>query len=217
MNIYLDTANIADIKRFAALGIIDGVTTNPSLIAKEGVSLESRIKEICAVVSGPVSSEVVATEYEGMLKEARAYAKWAPNVYVKVPMTMDGIKACKTLSDEGININVTLIFTVNQALLAAKAGAKLISPFIGRLDDISENGVGLVEDIVTMLGNYNYGAKVLAASIRHPEHVMKVSLAGADIATMPPAVLEQLFHHPLTDKGLAAFLADWEKVKNLQK
>lgn len=217
MNIYLDTANLADIKRFAELGIIDGVTTNPSLIAKEGVSLEKRIKEICEVVKGPVSSEVVATDYQGMLDQAHTYAKWAPNVYVKVPMTMDGIKACKTLSEEGININVTLIFTVNQALLAAKAGAKLISPFIGRLDDISENGVGLVEDIVTMLGNYNYEAKLLAASIRHPEHVMKVALAGADIATMPPAVLEQLFHHPLTDKGLAAFLADWEKVKNLQK
>lgn len=217
MQIFLDTANLDEIKKYAVLGIVDGVTTNPSLIAKEGVSLEKRIKEICAVISGPVSSEVVATDYEGMLEEGRKYAKWAKNVYVKVPMTVDGIHACKTLSDEGIKVNVTLVFTAAQALLAAKAGATLISPFMGRLDDISENGVQLVEDIVMMLSNYEYKAKVLAASVRDTKHVMDVALIGADIATVPVAVLDKMFQHPLTDKGLAIFLADWEKVKSLQK
>jgi len=217
MQIFLDTANLDEIKKYAALGIVDGVTTNPSLIAKEGVSLEKRIKEICAVVKGPVSSEVVATDYKGMLTEGRKYAKWAKNVYVKVPMTVDGIKACKTLSDEGIKVNVTLVFSVAQALLAAKAGAALISPFMGRLDDISEDGTQLIEDILIMLSNYEYKAKLLAASIRHPKHVMEVSMLGADIATIPAAVLDKMFQHPLTDKGLAAFLADWEKVKSLQK
>lgn len=216
MQFYLDTANLEEIKKYSKLGIVDGVTTNPSLIAKEGVALESRIKEICQIVAGPVSSEVVATDYEGMITEGRSFAKWANNVYVKLPMTMDGIKACKTLSDEGIRVNMTLIFSTAQALLAAKAGAALISPFVGRLDDIGEDGMSLIADIVTMLGNYDYQAKVLVASVRHPRHVIDASMIGADICTMPTAVLEKLFQHPLTDKGLAAFLADWEKVKNIQ-
>lgn len=217
MQFYLDTANLEEIKKYNALGIVDGVTTNPSLIAKEGISLEERIKEICSVVKGPVSSEVVSTDYEGMLAEGRKFAKWAENVYVKLPMTPDGIRACKTLSDEGINVNVTLIFSVAQALLAAKAGAALISPFVGRLDDIAEDGMGLIADIVAMLANYDYKAKVLVASIRHPRHVTDAAMMGADIGTMPGAVLDKLFQHPLTDKGLAAFLADWEKVKGIQK
>ncbi len=217
MQFFLDTANLEDIKKYATLGIVDGVTTNPSLVAKEGVSLEKRIKEICEVVKGPVSSEVIATDFQGMINEARIYRTWANNVYVKVPMTMDGIRACRALTDEGVNVNVTLVFSVNQALLAAKAGAKLVSPFVGRLDDISENGMLLVEEMVTVFGNYNFEAKVLAASIRHPEHVTAAALAGADIATIPPSVMELLFKHPLTDKGIAQFLADWEKVKNLQK
>jgi transaldolase len=216
MQFYLDTANLEEIKKYSKLGIVDGVTTNPSLIAKEGVALESRIKEICQIVAGPVSSEVVATDYEGMITEGRSFAKWANNVYVKLPMTMDGIRACKTLSDEGIRVNMTLIFSTAQALLAAKAGAALISPFVGRLDDIGEDGMSLIADIVTMLGNYDYQAKVLVASVRHPRHVIDASMIGADICTMPTAVLEKLFQHPLTDKGLAAFLADWEKVKNIQ-
>ena len=217
MKFFLDTANLDEIKKYAEIGIIDGVTTNPSLVSKEGVSLETRIKEITKIVNGPISSEVVATDFEGMLREARIYSKWHENVYVKVPCTREGIKACHTLSQEGIKINVTLIFSAAQALLAAKAGARLISPFIGRLDDISENGMGLIEDIVTILSHYDYPAEVLVASIRHPMHVVEAAKLGADIATLPSVVMEKLFDHPLTDKGLAKFLADWEKVKNLQK
>jgi transaldolase len=217
MQFFLDTANLEEIKKYSTLGVVDGVTTNPSLIAKEGVSMEQRIREICEVVKGPVNTEVIATDYEGMLADARRYVTWADNIYVKVPMTMDGIRACKTLSQEGIKVNVTLVFTVNQALLAAKAGAALVSPFVGRLDDISENGMGLVEEMVTVFGNYGFESKVLAASIRHPEHVTEAALAGADIATIPAAVMEMLFKHPLTDKGISTFLADWEKVKKLQK
>jgi len=217
MQFFLDTANLEDIKKYARLGIIDGVTTNPTLIAKEGVSLEKRVKEICQVVPGPVSAEVIATDYEGMLQEARKIAAWAGNVYVKIPMTEEGIHACKTLSAEGLNINLTLVFSVNQALLAAKAGAKLVSLFVGRLDEISENGMLVAEEMVTVFDNYGFDAKVLVASIRHPEHVKAAALAGVDIATIRPEIMEQLFQHPLTDKGLAIFLADWEKVKNLQK
>ncbi len=217
MKFFLDTANLADIKKYAAFGIVDGITTNPTLIAKEGVSLEKRIKEICEVVNGPVSSEVIATDYEGMVKEGLKYAKWAKNVYVKTPMTTDGIKACQKLTNEGVNVNVTLIFSANQGLIAAKAGAKLISPFVGRLDDISENGMTVVEDLVIMMSNYQFDTEILAASIRHPRHVTEAALAGADIATIPPAVLDLMFKHPLTDKGLVTFLADWEKVKKLQK
>jgi transaldolase len=217
MDIYLDTANLADIKKYADLGIVDGVTTNPSLIAKEGVSLEKRVKEICEVISGPVSSEVIATETSAMVKEGRKYVTWADNVYVKLPMTVDGIRACKILSDEGVNVNMTLIFSINQALLAAKAGAALVSPFVGRLDDIAENGMALVREMVTVYENYDFDAQVLAASIRHPEHVAQAAMMGADIVTIPPAILDQLFHHPLTDVGLKKFLADWKKVKGKQK
>ncbi len=216
MKFFLDTANVEAIKKFVAWGVVDGVTTNPSLIAKEGVSLEKRIKEIAAVVDGPISSEVVATDYEGMLKEGRAYAKWHKNVYVKVPMTAAGLQACHTFSKEGINTNVTLIFSATQALVAAKAGATLISPFIGRLDDVGEDGMALIAEIVEMFRNYDLKTHILVASIRHPRHVVEAARLGADIGTMPPEVLEKLINHPLTDKGLAAFLADWEKVKSLQ-
>lgn len=216
MQLFLDTANIDAIKKFAAWGVVDGVTTNPSLIAKEGVSLEQRIKEIAEIVDGPISSEVVATDLEGMLEEGRRYAKWHKNVYVKVPMTAAGLQACYVLSKEGISVNVTLIFSASQALLAAKAGATLISPFIGRLDDISQDGMGLIAEILEIFSQYRYPTQVLVASIRHPRHVVDSARLGADIATMPPEVMEKLIQHPLTDKGLAAFLADWEKVKNKQ-
>lgn len=216
MQFFLDTANLDAIKKFAAWGIVDGITTNPSLVAKEGVNLEERIKAIAEIVDGPISSEVTATEYDGMLEEGRKMAKWHKNVYVKVPMTEAGLKACKTLSDEGIPVNVTLIFSSGQALLAAKAGATLISPFIGRLDDISEDGMALIAEIIDIFSHYDFKAKVLVASIRHPRHVIDAASMGADIGTMPPEVLEKLISHPLTDKGLAAFLADWEKVKAKQ-
>ena len=216
MKFYLDTANLQEIKRFVEMGMVDGVTTNPSLIAKEGVSLEKRIKEICKIVKGPVSSEVVANDWQGMVKQGLVYSKWAKNVYVKVPMTEAGIRACKVLTSKGVNVNVTLVFSVTQALLAAKAGAKLISPFVGRLDDIAEDGMKLIAEIVQMLSNYDFKAKVLVASVRHPRHVVDAALIGADVATIPAAVLEKLWLHPLTDKGLAAFMADWEKVKSKQ-
>lgn len=217
MQFFLDTADIEAIKKYAAWGVVDGVTTNPSLIAKEGVGLEERIKEITAVVDGPISSEVVATEYQGMLKEGRGYAKWHKNIFVKVPMTPDGLRACKTLSGEGINVNVTLVFSAGQALLAAKAGAALISPFIGRLDDICQDGMELIGEMVDMFSNYEFKSKVLVASVRHPRHVIEAARLGADICTMPPEVFDKLIHHPLTDIGLEKFLADWEKVKELQK
>lgn len=217
MQFFLDTANIEAIKKYAAWGVVDGVTTNPSLIAKEGVNLEERMKEILDVVDGPISSEVVATDYEGMLKEGREYAKWHKNIFVKLPMTPDGLQACKTLSSEGININVTLVFSPGQALLAAKAGATLISPFIGRLDDICQDGMELIAEIVEMFSNYDFKAQVLVASVRHPRHVIDAARLGADICTMPPDVFDKLIKHPLTDIGLQKFLADWEKVKELQK
>lgn len=216
MQFFLDTADIDDIKKYASWGIVDGVTTNPSLIAKEGVSLEKRIKEIAKVIRGPISSEVVSNELEEMLKQGRAYAKWANNIYVKVPMTATGLQAVKIFNKEGIKTNVTLIFSASQALLAAKAGATLVSPFIGRLDDISENGMSLIADIVQIFRNYQLKTKVLVASIRHPRHVIEAAKLGADIGTMPPSVLEQLVHHPLTDAGIKKFMDDWEKVKDKQ-
>ena len=216
MQFFLDTANLEDIKKYAAWGIIDGVTTNPSLIAKEGVSLEGRIKEILDVVDGPISAEVISENAEGMLKEGRMYAAWHPNIFVKVPMTAEGLKAVKMFSEEGIKTNVTLVFSLAQAILAAKAGATLLSPFVGRLDDISEDGMMLINEIVTAFRNYSFETKVLVASIRHPKHVMDAALIGADICTIPPAVLEQLVKHPLTDSGIEKFMADWEKVKDLQ-
>lgn len=216
MQFFLDTANLEDIKKYSSWGIIDGVTTNPSLIAKEGVSLEKRIREISKIVRGPISSEVISTDLEGMLKEGRAYAKWANNIYVKVPMTATGLQAVKIFNKESIKTNVTLIFSASQALLAAKAGATLVSPFIGRLDDISEDGMKLISEIVQIFRNYQIKTKVLVASIRHPRHVVDAAKLGADIGTMPPAVLEQLIHHPLTDIGIKKFLDDWEKVKDKQ-
>lgn len=217
MKIFIDTANLEEIKKYAVMGIVDGVTTNPSLIAREGVNHETRIKEICRVVKGPVSAEVIAEDYVGMVKEGLAIAKWAKNVYVKVPMTADGIRACRTLSDAGVHVNVTLVFSVNQALLAAKAGACFISPFVGRLDDVGEDGMGLIADIMAMLDHYEYRAEVLVASVRHPGHVADAALIGADIATVPAAVLDKLFGHPLTDKGIEMFLEDYRKSVGAMK
>jgi len=216
MEFYIDTANIEDIKKYNALGVVDGVTTNPSLIAKEGVSLEKRIKEIIEVVDGPISTEVIATDTEGMLEEARKYASWHKNIVVKIPMTVEGMKALKVLSKEKIKVNVTLIFSAGQALIAAKNGAAYVSPFVGRLDDISEDGMALVHEITTIYGNYDFDTKIIVASVRHPRHVIEAAMMGADIATIPSDIMDKLFKHPLTDKGVAAFLADWEKVKNLQ-
>lgn len=216
MKFFLDTANIDAIKKYAAWGVVDGVTTNPSLVAKEGVSLEKRIKEIAEVIDGPISAEVIATDYEGMVKEAEESAKWGKNIYVKLPMTENGLKACKTLSQKGISTNVTLVFSAGQALLAAKAGATVVSPFIGRLDDICQDGMNLIAEIAEIYANYEFKTEILVASIRHPRHVIDAATLGAGIATMPPEVLDKLIQHPLTEQGLEKFLADWEKVKNLQ-
>ncbi len=216
MKFFLDTANIDAIKSYAAWGMVDGVTTNPTLIAKEGVSLEKRIKEITKIVNGPISAEVIATDLKGMLSEGRRYAKWHKNIYVKVPCTPDGLQAVKQFKKEGIKTNVTLVFSAGQALLVAKAGADLVSPFIGRLDDIAEDGMALITEIVDIYTQYAFETEILVASVRHPRHVIDAAKRGADIATMPPEVLEKLIKHPLTDKGLAAFLADWEKVKSKQ-
>ena len=212
MKFFVDTANTDDIAELAATGLIDGVTTNPSLVAKSGRPFAEVIKEICKLVEGPVSAEVVATDYEGMVEEGRKLAKLASNVAVKLPLTWDGLKACRTLSDDGTMVNVTLCFSANQALLAAKAGAAFISPFIGRLDDINLDGMELISDIRQIYDNYLFDTEILAASIRSPNHVKESALAGADVATMPPAVIRSLVNHPLTDKGLAAFLADAEKA-----
>jgi transaldolase len=213
MKFFVDTADVAEIKSLAASGLLDGVTTNPSLIAKSGRKILEVVKEICAVVPGPVSAEVAATEFEGIMREARVLRGIARNVAVKVPLTPDGLRACKALSSDGATVNVTLCFSPAQALLAAKAGAAFVSPFVGRLDDIGEDGMGLIADILQILGNYPaMRTEVLVASIRHPVHVIEAAKLGAHIATMPPAVLRQLFAHPLTDKGLAAFLADWAKT-----
>ena len=216
MLFFLDTANIEDIKKYAAWGIVDGVTTNPTLIAKEGVSLEKRIKEIAKVIKGPISSEVVSNDLEEMLKQGRAYSKWANNIYIKVPMPPEGLQAVKIFNKEGIKTNVTVTFSAGQALLAAKAGATIVSPFIGRLDDISEDGMALVADMVKIFRNYQFKTKILVASIRHPLHVIEAAKLGADIATMPPDILDKLIRHPLTDIGIKKFMDDWEKVKNIQ-
>lgn len=211
MKFFVDTADTGDIKELADSGLIDGVTTNPSLIMKSGRPFADVIKEICDLTDGPVSAEVVATDYAGMVSEGRKLAKIASNVAVKLPLTWDGLRACRTLSDDGTDVNVTLCFSANQALLAAKAGAAFISPFIGRLDDIHIDGMELIEDIRTIYDNYMFETEILAASIRSPNHVRLSALAGADVATVPPAVIKSLVNHPLTDKGLAAFLADAEK------
>jgi transaldolase len=213
MKIFLDTANIAEIKEAHSWGVIDGVTTNPSLIAREGRDFVATIAEICEIVKGPVSAETVATDAAGMVREGRLLAQVSEHVVVKVPLTKEGLKATRTLSDEGIDVNVTLCFQANQALLAAKAGAAYVSPFLGRLDDISHDGVELIRQITEIYGNYpELGTEVLAASIRHPIHMTAVAQAGADVATLPFKVLAQLFDHPLTEIGLQKFLADWAKV-----
>lgn len=212
MKFFVDTANLNEIREAAALGILDGVTTNPSLIAKEGKPFKETIIEICGIVKGPVSAEVVATEKDAMIAEGREYAAWNKHVVVKLPTTRDGVKACKALSLEGIKVNMTLCFSPSQAILVAKAGATYVSPFIGRLDDISHDGMVLIRDIVQIYRNYGFETQVLAASLRHPLHVVESAKAGAHVGTLPFKVLDQMFHHPLTDKGLAQFLKDWEKA-----
>ncbi len=212
MKFFIDTANLDEIKEANELGMIDGVTTNPSLVAKEGdVDFKEHIAKICAIVAGDVSAEVTALDTEGMLSEGRELAKIADNVVIKVPLTLDGLKACRTFRAEGTKVNVTLCFSAAQALLAAKAGASYISPFIGRLDDIGQDGMDLIRDIVQMYDNYGFATEVLAASIRHPMHIVDCALAGADVATIPFKVITQLVKHPLTDKGLEGFLTDWKK------
>ena len=219
MKFFLDTANVKEIREGQAMGVLDGVTTNPSLVAKEGKPFKETVIEICNIVNGPVSAEVTATDLDGMLEQGRNYAKWNRNVVVKLPTTIEGVKGCKTLSSEGIKVNMTLCFSPTQALLVAKAGASYVSPFVGRLDDISTNGMTLVRDIVQIYKNYGYTTQVLAASLRHPMHVVEAALAGAHVGTMPFMVLEMMFHHPLTDIGLEKFAKDWEKanLKDLQK
>lgn len=213
MKFFLDTANLNEIREAASWGAIDGVTTNPTLMAREGrVDFREHIRTICTIVNGPVSAEVVATDTEGMLREARDIAQIHPHVMVKIPCTVDGLKAIRILSEEGIKINTTLIFTAPQALLAAKAGATVVSPFVGRLDDISHQGMALIEQIRQIFDNYNFSTQILIGSVRHPMHVVEGALIGADIATMPFKVLQQLVKHPLTDIGLERFLKDWEKV-----
>ncbi len=213
MKFFLDTAELDEIRDLAATGLVDGVTTNPSLIAKSGRDFIEAIREICDIVDGPVSAEVTATDAESMIAEGRHLAAIAPNVTVKVPLTPDGLKACRRLADDGTMVNVTLCFSPAQALLAAKAGASFISPFVGRLDDIGADGMQLIADIVDIYSAYpQFETEVLVASVRHVSHVIESAKLGADVATFPPQVLRQMFRHPLTDKGLAAFLADWEKT-----
>ncbi len=211
MKFFIDTANIEEIKKAHALGMVDGVTTNPSLIAKENRPFEELLQEICELVDGPVNGEVVSIDAEGMVEEGRKLAAFHPNIVVKIPMTTEGLKAVKILSSENIRTNVTLIFSSMQALMAAKAGASYVSPFVGRLDDISQVGMDLVNDIMNIYGNYGYETEVIVASIRNPIHVVEAALMGADIATIPYKVIEQLAKHPLTDIGMEKFLADWEK------
>lgn len=212
MKFFVDTADIDAIRELNELGMVDGVTTNPSLIMKAGRDIKEVTKEIADMVEGPVSAEVVATEHEQMLKEGRHLAKIAPNICVKVPLTWDGLKTCKVLSDEGTQVNVTLCFSANQALLAAKAGATFISPFIGRLDDINLDGMDLIRDIREVYDNYDFKTEILAASIRTANHMKDAALIGADVATAPPNVIQAMVKHPLTDAGLSAFLKDWEKT-----
>jgi transaldolase len=212
MKFFVDSADVAAIAELNALGMVDGVTTNPSLILKSGRDILEVTKEICGIVAGPVSAEVVATEAEAMIAEGRRLAQIAPNIAVKLPLTWDGLKACKVLTGEGFMVNVTLCFSVNQALLAAKAGASFISPFIGRLDDINLDGMELIQDIRTVYDNYDFQTEILAASIRTPNHVAEAARIGADVMTAPPEVIRKLASHPLTDKGLDAFLSDWAKT-----
>ncbi len=212
MKFFIDTADTKEIRDLAATGMVDGVTTNPSLAAKSGKKFVDLIAEICAVVPGPVSAEVTALDYDTMMKEAAVLKKIAKNVTIKVPLTPDGLKCCKSLSDGGTMVNVTLCFSAAQALLAAKAGASFISPFVGRLDDIGTDGMALISDICQIYENYDFNTEVLVASVRHPMHIVEAAKMGAHVATMPPSTLRQLFNHPLTDKGLKAFMEDWAKT-----
>jgi transaldolase len=212
MKFFIDSANVKEIREAHEIGVIDGVTTNPSLVAKTGRKFEEVIKEITSIVDGPISAEVVSIDHDGMIREAEALARIHPNIVVKLPMTPEGLKATKTLHEAGIKTNVTLIFTPLQALLAAKAGATYVSPFIGRLDDISQDGMEIIEQIRTIFDNYGFEAKIIVASVRNPVHVLNAALIGADIATIPFSVIMQLTRHPLTDAGLKKFLEDWENV-----
>ena len=212
MKFFIDTADVNEIREAHSLGLVDGVTTNPSLIAKSGRKFEDVIKEIVGIVDGPISAEVISLQHDGMIKEALELAKIHSNIVIKLPMCPEGLKATKTLTEKGIKTNVTLIFTAMQALLAAKAGATYVSPFVGRLDDISQNGMGIIEEIRTIFDNYGYNAEIIVASIRNPIHVLDSALIGADVATIPYSVMMQLSKHPLTDAGIKKFLEDWEKV-----
>ena len=213
MELYIDTANIDEIREAAELGVLDGVTTNPSLIAREGVDFHDRMAEICEVVTGPVSAEVVALEHDPMISEAEELLNIASNIVIKLPCTVDGLKACKTLSDRGVKVNMTLCFQPLQAMMVAKAGAFLVSPFLGRIDDIGGDGMELIQQIRTIYDNYGYTTKILSASIRNPLHLVQCALVGSDVATVPFKVISQMMKHPLTDSGLKAFLADWKKQK----
>jgi transaldolase len=212
MKFFLDTANLNEIREAAATGVLDGITTNPTLISKEGNGFEDQLLKICAIVDGPISAETVSPNAPGMVEEGRHLAKLHRNIVVKCPMTREGLKATKTLSDEGIRVNVTLVFSATQAILAAKAGAYFVSPFVGRLDDIGQNGMDLIRDVVQIYSNYEFKTQVLVASVRHPIHVVEAALMGADICTLPAKVFEQMLKHPLTDRGVEQFLKDWEKV-----
>lgn len=211
MQIYIDTANLNEIRQAAEMGVLDGVTTNPSLIAKEGVDFRTRLKEICEIVKGPVSAEVVSTTHDEMIEEAQPLIDIASNIVIKLPCIVEGLKACKTLSERGVKTNMTLCFQPLQALLVAKAGAFLVSPFLGRVDDVGGDGMELIQQIRTIYDNYGFNTKILAASIRHPLHLVQAAMIGADVATVPFNVIQQMMKHPLTDVGLAKFIADWEK------
>ncbi len=217
MQLFIDTASVEEIREANAMGILDGVTTNPSLVAREGREFDEVLKEIVEIVDGPVSAEVTATDYDPIMKEARYYANFHKNIVVKIPIISEGLKAIKTCAEEGIRVNTTLCFSANQALLAAKAGAYIISPFLGRLDDVGATGMDLIREIRAIYDNYGFSTQILSASIRSPLHVTEAALAGSDIATMPFSIIQQLIKHPLTDVGLAKFLADWEKMKKVQK
>ena len=214
MKIFLDTANLESIKKYNDMGLLDGITTNPTLLSKESGDPQKTMAEICRIIKGDVSLEVVATDYEGMMEEGRRLRNYGDNVVVKCPMTAEGLKACKALTAEGIPVNVTLVFSPNQAILAAKAGAKYVSPFIGRLDDVGKDGMNLIREIKQIFSNYKFKTQILVASIRHPMHVVDAAKIGADVVTLPAAVLEKMLKHQLTDIGLKNFLADWEKLKS---
>lgn len=217
MELYIDTANLDEIRQAHDMGVLDGVTTNPSLVAKEGVDFHERMHEICEIVKGPVSAEVVSLTHDEMIEEAEPLIAIADNIVIKLPCIVEGLKACKTLADRGVKVNMTLCFQPLQAMLVAKAGAFLVSPFIGRVDDVGGDGMEIIQQIRTIYDNYGFDTKILAASIRHPVHLVQSALIGADVATVPFKVIQQMMQHPLTDKGLAAFLADWEKGKAAMK